>query len=67
MVVDNIVYSSQTSRIDRGNIVCSDRIRNIAHPQLLEGGGWGWYFEESDTLALPVNLPPPPRPRASPN
>lgn len=51
MVVNNIVYSSQTSRIDRGNIVYSDGIRNIAHPHLYHGNG-GCYIVESDTLAL---------------
>jgi hypothetical protein len=51
MVVNNIEYSSQTSRIDRGNIVYTDGIRNIAQPHLYHGNG-GCYIVESDTLAL---------------
>ena len=51
MVVNNIVCSSQSSRIYRGNIVYTDGIRNIAHPRLCYGTG-GCYVVESDTLTL---------------
>jgi len=51
MVVNNIVYSSQCSRIDRGNIVYTDGIRNIVHPNLCYGTG-GCYIMEGDSLTL---------------
>jgi len=41
MVVNNIVYSSQCPRIDGGNIVYTDGIRNIVHPHLCYGTGGG--------------------------
>lgn len=53
MVVNNIVYSSQSSKIDRGNIVYTDGIRNIAHPHLCYVTGV-WYIVESDTLTLKI-------------
>jgi hypothetical protein len=57
MVVNNIVYSSRTSRIEWGNIVCSDGIRNIAFPlHPLGGVGWG---VESRTLVLIVSQQSP--------
>jgi len=51
MVVNNIVYSSQCSRIDRGNIVYTDGIRNIVHPNVCYGTE-GCYIVEGDSLIL---------------
>ena len=55
MVVNNIVYSSQCPRVDRGNIVYTDGIRNIVRAMLWDWGSLncGKRFLNMDSRPVP--------------